>query len=99
VIEVRDDGAGLEPELMARLFEPFVQCSQTLDRSRGGLGLGLALVKGLAELHGGRVAVASEGPGRGATFTVRLQADAGDGAVRRDPARDPAALQDAAVRP
>jgi signal transduction histidine kinase/CheY-like chemotaxis protein len=72
LISVRDDGVGIQRELLPELFEPFVQGDRTLDRSRGGLGLGLALVKGLAELHGGEVRVESEGPGTGALFTVRL---------------------------
>jgi PAS domain S-box-containing protein len=72
VIRVRDDGVGISPELVQRLFEPFVQADATLDRSHGGLGLGLALVRGLVELQGGSVAVHSEGVGRGAEFTVRL---------------------------
>jgi CheY-like chemotaxis protein len=58
--------------VLARLFTPFVQADRTLDRSRGGLGLGLALVKGLAELHEGEVQAASTGLGQGAEFTVRL---------------------------
>ncbi|HEY3352825.1 MAG TPA: ATP-binding protein [Polyangia bacterium] len=72
VVQVRDDGAGIQRELLAALFEPFVQADRTLDRSRGGLGLGLALVKGLAELHGGSVSAESDGPGAGAQFTIRL---------------------------
>jgi PAS domain S-box-containing protein len=74
-LRVRDDGAGIAPELAPHLFEPFVQAAQTLDRNRGGLGLGLALVKGLAEMHGGAATANSEGPGRGSTFTVRLPLD------------------------
>jgi PAS domain S-box-containing protein len=69
---VRDNGVGIDPAVVDCLFQPFTQAAQTLDRSRGGLGLGLALVKGLVELHGGSVDVASEGPGHGAEFTVRL---------------------------
>jgi len=72
VLSVRDNGAGIAPEMRARLFEPFIQAPQTLDRSSGGLGLGLAMVKGLVELHGGMVDVTSAGPGRGCEFTVRL---------------------------
>jgi PAS domain S-box-containing protein len=72
VLAVRDSGAGLEPEMLARLFEPFSQADRTLDRSQGGLGLGLAIVKGLTELHGGNVRAESGGLGRGATFTVTL---------------------------
>ncbi len=72
VITVRDTGVGLGAEMLPHLFEPFSQADRTLDRSRGGLGLGLALVKGVVELHGGTVAARSEGPGQGAEFTVRL---------------------------
>ncbi|QOY93530.1 PAS domain S-box protein [Massilia sp. UMI-21] len=72
VVEVEDDGAGMAPELVETLFLPFIQAAQGLDRSSGGLGLGLALVKGLTELHGGTVSAHSAGPGLGARFTVRL---------------------------
>lgn len=69
---VRDSGAGIPPEMTRRLFEPLSQADRSLHRSKGGLGLGLALVKGLTALHGGTVAARSEGPGRGAEFLVRL---------------------------
>jgi PAS domain S-box-containing protein len=72
VIAVRDTGIGIEPEVLARMFDAFSQADTSLDRTRGGLGLGLALVKGLVELHGGEVRAASAGAGRGAEFTVRL---------------------------
>jgi two-component system CheB/CheR fusion protein len=72
VIRVWDTGAGIAPEMLPKLFEPFVQADHSLDRSKGGLGLGLALVKGLVEMHDGAVSVASEGLGKGAEFTVRL---------------------------
>jgi PAS domain S-box-containing protein len=71
-LSVRDSGIGIDAKVLARIFEPFVQAPQTLDRSTGGLGLGLATVKGLVELHGGTVEAASDGPGRGAAFTVRI---------------------------
>jgi len=71
-VRVRDTGRGIEPNLLERVFEPFVQAKQTLARSEGGLGLGLALVKGLTELHGGTVRVASGGKNEGAEFIVRL---------------------------
>jgi len=72
ILRVRDSGVGIAPEVVERLFQPFSQAEQSLDRSRGGLGLGLALVRGLAELHGGSAAAASDGLGRGSEFTVRL---------------------------
>jgi PAS domain S-box-containing protein len=71
-VTVRDTGAGIAPEVLPRLFEPFVQGESTLDRSTGGLGLGLALVKGLAELHGGTARAQSDGAGKGTTVSVRL---------------------------
>jgi signal transduction histidine kinase/CheY-like chemotaxis protein len=72
VLEVADTGIGLDQETLAHLFAPFAQADRSLDRSRGGLGLGLALVKTLVELHGGAVTARSAGPGRGASFTVDL---------------------------
>jgi len=72
VLRVRDTGIGMGPKLMARVFELFVQAEQQLDRSRGGLGIGLTLVRRLVELHGGTVAVFSEGEGKGSELTVRL---------------------------
>lgn len=71
-LAVRDTGVGIDPNLLAGLFVAFQQGAQSLDRSSGGLGLGLALVKLLAELHGGRVEAHSEGVGQGAQFVVRL---------------------------
>jgi PAS domain S-box-containing protein len=72
VIHVRDTGSGIAPEALGSIFEPFTQAEQTLARSEGGLGLGLALVKGLVTLHGGEVSVSSAGIGRGADFVVTL---------------------------
>lgn len=71
-IAVRDTGIGMTPEMLASVFEPFSQAEQSLDRSRGGLGLGLSLVRGLMDLHGGEVKVTSAGPGRGCEFTLSL---------------------------
>ena len=74
VLSVRDSGIGMSPELAARVFDLFVQGERAPERGAGGLGIGLALVELLAELHGGSVAAASEGNGRGAEFTVSLPA-------------------------
>ena len=71
-IRVQDSGVGIDAGLRDRLFEPFTQADASPARSHGGLGIGLTLVKGLAELHGGSVRVESDGPGRGATFIVDL---------------------------
>jgi signal transduction histidine kinase len=71
-LAVRDDGSGIGPDLLPVVFDLFTQGARTLDRAQGGLGLGLALVRKLVELHGGRVDAASAGPGRGSTFTVAL---------------------------
>src|SRR5262249_2716981 len=71
-ITVSDTGIGVPPELLPRLFEPFVQADRSLDRTRGGLGLGLTLAKGIVELHGGRVSAFSEGIGRGSTFVMEI---------------------------
>jgi two-component system CheB/CheR fusion protein len=85
VIRVRDTGVGMAKEVLGRLFQPFSQAHQTLDRSQGGLGLGLSLVKGLLDLHGGTVEAHSDGPGQGAEFTLRLPLHYG-GEVREAPA-------------
>ena len=71
-IAVRDNGVGIAPQLLPRVFELFVQSERTLDRSQGGLGIGLSVVKRLVEMHGGAVGVTSEGHGRGTTVTIRL---------------------------
>ncbi|AEG91659.1 hybrid sensor histidine kinase/response regulator [Ramlibacter tataouinensis] len=69
---VDDNGTGMTPELAQRAFELFAQAARSSDRSQGGLGIGLALVRSLVELHGGRVTAHSDGPGRGSRFTVCL---------------------------
>ena len=71
-LRVRDTGEGVDAEILPRLFEPFSQADRSLARTRGGLGLGLAVVKGLVELHGGKVAVSSAGRGAGTEVSVRL---------------------------
>jgi signal transduction histidine kinase/ActR/RegA family two-component response regulator len=72
VLSVEDDGIGMEAGLVERVFDLFTQAERTPDRSQGGLGLGLALVKSLVELHGGSVGAYSAGLGKGSVFTVRL---------------------------
>src|SRR5690606_2117678 len=92
VMEVTDNGMGIpEPEL-ERIFSMFAQVTPAIDRSQGGLGIGLALSRGLVELHGGRIHATSSGPGKGSTFTVRLPlaAPAVDHAPRPSPAARPA---------
>jgi signal transduction histidine kinase len=71
-IRVRDTGIGIPPETLPHLFKMFVQASGSVSRSQGGLGIGLSVVKGLVELHGGTVEACSEGPGKGSEFVVRL---------------------------
>jgi signal transduction histidine kinase len=77
-ISVADNGVGISPEMIARVFDLFSQVDHSLARSRGGLGIGLTLVRQLVELHGGIVEAASEGPGKGTTMSVRLPLIADD---------------------
>ncbi|HEY7166963.1 MAG TPA: ATP-binding protein, partial [Candidatus Binatia bacterium] len=72
VLTVRDTGIGMDAETLARAFEPFMQANRSIERSRGGIGLGLALVKGLVELHEGRLSAFSDGLDQGSAFTIRL---------------------------
>ena len=74
VIRVRDTGVGIAPDLLPRVFDLFVQADRSLAREQGGLGIGLTMVRTLAELHGGTVEVSSEGRGKGSEFVVRLPA-------------------------
>jgi len=78
VLKVRDTGIGMDESTLTRLFEPFSQALRSFDRRRGGLGLGLTLVKAFIEMHGGTVSASSKGPGNGSEFMVRLP-------VQRDP--------------
>ena len=80
-LRVADTGVGIPPDKLAEVFEPFAQVETSLDRSQGGLGIGLSIVRRLVELHGGTVAAASPGPGLGCTFTVRLPAASPPGAT------------------
>jgi signal transduction histidine kinase/ActR/RegA family two-component response regulator len=88
VIRIKDTGVGIPPEKLPEMFELFAQSDRSLDRSEGGLGIGLTLVRQLTELHGGSVTAASEWPGRGSEFTVRLPATAGLTAEISKPRRD-----------
>src|SRR5439155_20893133 len=72
VVRVTDSGIGIPTDMLPRIFEPFVQVSGSLPRAGGGLGLGLALVRGLVALHGGSVTARSAGPDQGSEFVVRL---------------------------
>ncbi|MFO0928770.1 MAG: PAS domain S-box protein [Gemmataceae bacterium] len=84
VVRIKDDGPGIPAAVLPQVFELFTQFSGTRDRSQGGLGIGLALVKRLVEMHGGSVEVHSDGPGTGAEFVIRLPlADAAPAAAER----------------
>ncbi len=85
-IRVRDNGRGISPELLPHVFERFWQADATTTRRYGGLGLGLAIVRHLVEVHGGSVAVESAGPGHGAMFSVRLPAVAASSRILEHPA-------------
>jgi signal transduction histidine kinase len=74
VFRVRDNGIGIPREMLSKVFDLFTQVERSLDRSRGGLGVGLTLARRLIEMHGGRIDVASDGPGQGSEFTFRLPA-------------------------
>ena len=87
-LAVRDTGVGMTPYMLERVFDLFFQGERTLERAEGGLGIGLTLVRRLAEMHGGRVEAESPGQGRGTTVTVELPADRGArGDARRAAAR------------
>jgi len=92
VVRCEDDGMGIGPDLLPRVFDLFKQGQQSLDRRRGGLGLGLAVAKTLVELHGGTIEAASDGPGQGSVFTVRLP-------VATPASADPVSQQPRAVTP
>ena len=91
---MRDNGVGIPPEMLPRMFELFAQGDRSLARSEGGLGIGLTLVRSLAEMHGGTVTATSDGPGKGSEFVVRLPAAedrrARTGRLRRRASRFPA---------
>ena len=74
---MRDTGIGIPADMLPRIFEMFTQVDRTLERSQGGLGIGLTLVRRLVEMHGGSVEARSDGPGKGSEFIVRLPLVAG----------------------
>ncbi len=80
VCRVRDNGVGISAELLSQMFDLFVQADQSLARSEGGLGIGLSLVRSLAELHGGTITATSDGPGKGSEFVLRLPAASSEAA-------------------
>ena len=89
VIRVGDTGIGIAPEMLPKVFDMFVQIERRLDRSQGGLGIGLSLAKNLVQMHGGSISAHSEGPGKGSEFVVRLPAIAADRAIRAGRPIDP----------
>ena len=89
VISVKDTGIGIDPGQLTQVFDLFEQVERRLDRSQGGLGIGLSLVKSLVEMHGGTVTALSAGPGTGTEFVVRLPALTGDGGDRHEPTQRP----------
>jgi two-component system CheB/CheR fusion protein len=97
VIKVRDTGMGIPADMLPRVFDLFSQADHSLDRSQGGLGIGLTLVRSLAEMHGGGVQAFSDGPGRGSEFVLRLPASAAP-CQRKSPS-DPAGQGAATVMP
>jgi two-component system CheB/CheR fusion protein len=89
ILRVKDTGVGIAPEILPRLFEPFTQADRTLERSKGGLGIGLALVKRLTEMQGGSVHGESHGPEKGSTFTITLPLAAAPQAIAQVPSEPP----------
>ncbi len=98
VLRVRDDGMGIPPDVLPKVFDLFTQAERTLDRAEGGLGIGLTLVRRLTEMHGGTVAVHSDGPGRGSEFAVRLPLLPDEPAPARPGRQEPRAAPTAAPR-
>jgi two-component system CheB/CheR fusion protein len=85
MIRVADQGRGISPDMLPKIFDLFVQSHQTIDRAEGGLGIGLTLLRSLVQLHNGRVEAHSDGPGKGSTFTVWLPLAVGPAAAVHEP--------------
>jgi signal transduction histidine kinase len=90
VVTVRDNGIGIPDDMLPHIFEMFTQVEGALERSQGGLGIGLSLVKWLTEMHGGRIEVRSDGPGQGSEFSVHLPVPAAPTAPEESPPSGPA---------
>ena len=97
VVRVRDSGVGIGPELLPHVFDLFIQGKRTIDRTEGGLGLGLSIVQSLVKLHGGTIHAESEGSGKGSTFTVRLPLDTSEEAGQDTRAREAVGFPGAAA--
>jgi signal transduction histidine kinase len=98
IVRVTDNGTGIEPELLPRIFDLFVQASRTLDRRHGGLGIGLTLVQRILKLHGGTIEAHSEGLGHGAQFIVRLPVLTSAPASRAAPTRPASSAAESSKR-
>jgi len=98
VVTVKDNGVGIAADMLPKVFEMFTQVDHSLERSQGGLGIGLSLVRGLVEMHGGRVEVHSEGDGKGSEFIVRLSVLLSPGRVRQQNGEDHSARCSSAYR-
>jgi PAS domain S-box-containing protein len=92
VVSVRDEGVGIPGEMLSKIFDLFTQVDRSLERSHGGLGIGLTLVKRLVEMHGGSVVARSDGPGKGSEFVVRLPIPLATAATGSRPTSDIAAV-------
>jgi signal transduction histidine kinase/CheY-like chemotaxis protein len=97
-VSVEDTGVGIPPDMLASVFDMFTQVNRTLDRSQGGLGIGLALVRRLMELHGGTVHAESGGPNRGSRFSIRMPAQDAPRKAKAPLASDPHALAEKRLR-
>jgi two-component system, chemotaxis family, CheB/CheR fusion protein len=98
VVHIRDDGIGIEPRMLARIFELFVQAERPVDPARGGIGLGLTLARRLLELHGGSIEASSAGTGQGSVFSVRLPTIEPARGVPREAARKREVARPAVVK-